>query len=46
MSDELNFLIFLGGPFSKAPAEGAATSVYLASAPEAGGITGRYFVNW
>lgn len=33
----LNFLIFLGRPFSKAPAEGAATSVYLASAPEADG---------
>ena len=32
-------------PFMKAPARGAATSIYLASAPEADGVTGRYFAN-
>ena len=32
-------------PFMKAPGRGAATSIYLASAPEAEGITGRYFAN-
>jgi retinol dehydrogenase 14 len=31
--------------FMKTPAQGAATPIYLASAPEAEGITGRYFVN-
>jgi retinol dehydrogenase-14 len=39
----LNFLILLGRPVSKAPGEGAATSIYLASAPQAAGITGQYF---
>lgn len=32
-------------PFMKTPARGAATSIYLASAPEAESVTGRYFVN-
>jgi NAD(P)-dependent dehydrogenase (short-subunit alcohol dehydrogenase family) len=32
-------------PFMKPPARGAATSIYLASAPEAEGVTGRYFAN-
>jgi NAD(P)-dependent dehydrogenase (short-subunit alcohol dehydrogenase family) len=32
-------------PFMKAPAKGAATSVYLASAPVLDRVTGRYFVN-
>ena len=41
----LNFLIFLARPTSKAPREGSATSVYLASAPEADGVTGKYFVD-
>ena len=31
--------------FMKTPAQGAATSVYLASSPEVEGVTGRYFVN-
>ena len=31
--------------FMKTPAQGAATPVYLASSPEAEGVTGRYFVN-
>jgi NAD(P)-dependent dehydrogenase (short-subunit alcohol dehydrogenase family) len=32
-------------PFMKAPAKGAATSIYLASAPEAFGTTGKYFAD-
>ena len=31
--------------FFKSPEQGAATAVYLASAPELEGITGKYFVN-
>lgn len=41
----LNFAIFLASPTAKTPTEGAATSIYLASAPEAEGVTGLYFVN-
>lgn len=41
----LNFAIFLASPTAKTPEQGAATSVYLASAPQADGITGQYFVN-
>ena len=29
----------------KTPAQGAATSIYLASAPELEQVTGRYFAN-
>ena len=32
-------------PFMKSPDAGAATSVYLASSPEVGDVTGRYFVD-
>jgi retinol dehydrogenase-14 len=32
-------------PFMKSPAKGAATSIYLASAPELEQVTGRYFAN-
>jgi retinol dehydrogenase 14 len=32
-------------PFMKAPAQGAATSIHLASAPELAQVTGRYFAN-
>ena len=32
-------------PLMKTPAKGAATSIYLASAPEIQGVTGRYYVN-
>jgi NAD(P)-dependent dehydrogenase (short-subunit alcohol dehydrogenase family) len=35
--------IKLIAPFIKNPAEGAATSIYLASAPEVEGVTGKYF---
>lgn len=31
--------------FMKTPAQGAATSIYLASSPDVGAITGRYFAN-
>ena len=31
--------------FMKTPAQGASTPIYLASSPQAQGITGRYFVN-
>jgi NAD(P)-dependent dehydrogenase (short-subunit alcohol dehydrogenase family) len=33
-----------GGPFLKSPERGAATSVFLASAPEVEGVTGSFFV--
>ena len=32
-------------PFMKTPDQGAATPIYLASSPEVGGLTGRYFAN-
>jgi retinol dehydrogenase-14 len=32
-------------PFLKSPSQGAATQVYLASAAQAEGVTGQYFVN-
>jgi NAD(P)-dependent dehydrogenase (short-subunit alcohol dehydrogenase family) len=31
--------------FTKTPAQGAGTPIYLASSPEVEGVTGRYFVN-
>jgi retinol dehydrogenase-14 len=31
--------------FMKTPAQGAATPVYLASSPQAEGVTGRYYAN-
>jgi len=30
-------------PFMKSPQQGAATSIYLASSPEVGGVTGTFF---
>jgi NAD(P)-dependent dehydrogenase (short-subunit alcohol dehydrogenase family) len=38
------FIPFLR-PFMKSPAQGAATSIHLASAPELVQVTGRYFAN-
>jgi retinol dehydrogenase 14 len=38
-------LVPLLRPFMKAPAQGAATSIHLASAPELEQVTGRYFAN-
>jgi len=32
-------------PFMKAPSQGAATSIHLASAPDLEQVTGRYFAN-
>ena len=32
-------------PFMKAPTQGAATSIYLASSPALETVTGRYFAN-
>jgi retinol dehydrogenase 14 len=32
-------------PFMKTPADGAATSIYLASSPKVEGVTGMYFAN-
>jgi retinol dehydrogenase-14 len=39
------FLVPLSRPFMKTPAQGAATSIYLASSPEVEGVTGTYFAN-
>jgi NAD(P)-dependent dehydrogenase (short-subunit alcohol dehydrogenase family) len=41
----LKLLYRLSKPFLKSPAQGAATSLYLASSPEVAEVTGRYFVN-
>jgi retinol dehydrogenase 14 len=38
-------LVPLVRPFMRTPAQGAATSIYLASSPDLGQVTGRYFVN-
>ena len=38
-------LVPLIRPFMKSPAQGAATSVHVASAPELEEVTGRYFTN-
>ncbi|MEO8511091.1 MAG: SDR family oxidoreductase [Chloroflexota bacterium] len=39
----LGFLVAILRPFMKSPARGAETPIYLASSPEAEGVTGRYF---
>ncbi len=36
--------IKIGSPFFLSPAQGARTSVYLASSPEVAGVSGEYFV--
>jgi NAD(P)-dependent dehydrogenase (short-subunit alcohol dehydrogenase family) len=41
----LGFLIRIARPFMKTPAQGALTPLYLASSPEAEGITGQYFAH-
>jgi retinol dehydrogenase-14 len=41
----MRVMTLLARPFMKTPAQGAATAIYLASSPEAEGITGRYFAN-
>ncbi len=39
------FLVPLMRPFMKSPQEGAATTIFLASASEVEGVTGKYFTN-
>jgi len=39
------FLVPLVRPFMKSPAQGAATSIHLASAPGLAHVTGRYFAD-
>jgi len=39
------FMLPLIRPMLKSPARGAATSIYLASAPEVEGVSGKYFAN-
>ena len=41
----MRLLMPLGRPFLKSPERGAETSVFLASASEVEGVTGRYFAN-
>jgi retinol dehydrogenase 14 len=38
-------MIRVARPFMKTPSQGALTPVYLASSPEAEGVTGQYFAN-
>lgn len=38
-------IVFAVRPFMKSPKKGADTAVYLASAPEVEGVSGRYYVN-
>ncbi len=38
-------MITVSRPLLKTPAQGAATSIYLATAPEVEGVTGQYFAN-
>ena len=38
-------MITVSRPFPKTPAQGAATSIYLASASEVEGVTGQYFAD-
>jgi retinol dehydrogenase 14 len=40
-----NFFIRVLAPFFRTPANGAATSIHLATAPELEAVTGRYFSN-
>jgi len=39
----LGLLVAVMRPFMKSPARGAETSIYLASSPEAEGVSGKYF---
>ena len=41
----MRLLMPIGRPFLKSPERGAETPVFLASAPELEGVTGRYFAN-
>jgi retinol dehydrogenase-14 len=41
----LGWLVRILRPFMRSPERGADTAVYLASAPEVEGVTGRYFAD-
>lgn len=41
----MRLMLPLARPFMKTPAQGAATSVYLASSPEVARVSGAYFAN-
>jgi NAD(P)-dependent dehydrogenase (short-subunit alcohol dehydrogenase family) len=41
----MRLLMPIGRPFLKTPHQAAETPVFLASAPEVQGVTGRYFAN-
>jgi retinol dehydrogenase 14 len=46
--DQAGFFAVMGGvvrPFLKTPAQGAQTSIYLASSPDVEGVTGQFFAN-
>jgi hypothetical protein len=46
--DQAGFFAVMGGmvrPFLKTPAEGAQTSIYLASSPNVEGVTGQFFAD-
>jgi retinol dehydrogenase-14 len=46
--EQAGFFAVIGGvvrPFLKTPAQGAQTSIYLASSPDVDGVTGQFFVN-
>jgi NAD(P)-dependent dehydrogenase (short-subunit alcohol dehydrogenase family) len=46
--DQAGFFAIMGGmvrPFLKTPAEGAQTSIYLASSPDMEGVTGQFFAD-
>lgn len=42
-SDWVSWFVRLFTPFFRSPEQGAATAVYLATAPEVAGVSGRYF---
>ena len=46
--DQAGFFAVMGGmvrPFLKTPAQGAQTSIYLASSPDVEGVSGQFFAN-
>ena len=46
--DQAMFFAAISGivrPFLKTPAQGAKTSIYLASSPEVAGVTGQFFAD-
>ena len=46
--DQAGFFAVMGGvvrPFLKTPAQGAHTTIYLASSPDVAGVSGKFFAN-